>query len=86
MRLRSKFVGNQKFLAELFTNLSVGISEAKLKNRSGMMQVFRTPSFNRFGQSPAVCENFEIAKQFYGDNDVVPRLTKTIRDDVNAES
>ena len=31
-------------------------------------------------------KNFEIAKQFYGENDVVPRLTKTIRDDVNAES
>ena len=59
MRLSSKFVGNQKFLAELFTNLSVGISEAKLKNRSGMMQVFRTPSFNRFGQSPAVCDDIK---------------------------
>ena len=27
-------------------------------------------------------KNYEIAKQFYGKNDVVPRLTKTIINDV----
>jgi len=27
-------------------------------------------------------KNYEIAKQFYGENDVVPRLTKTIINDV----
>jgi hypothetical protein len=59
MSPRSKFVGNQKFLAELFTNPSVGISEAKLQNRSRMMQVFCTPSFNRFGQPLAVCDEIE---------------------------
>ena len=37
-------------------------------------------------QKEVIEKNFEIAKQFYGENDVVPRLTKTIRDDVNAES
>ena len=59
MCLRSKFVGNQKFLEELFTNLSVCISEAKLQNRSRMMQVFRTPSFNCFGQPFVVCDDIK---------------------------
>ncbi len=64
--------------------LRYGLDDGRMKTLEELELIIRKLDADAYDwRKDAIEENYEIAKKFHGENDVVPRLTRKIIEEVN---